>query len=122
MPVIEFTQVMWPSDSLPELLTSPAYVRALAVAREILGDDLAFDFDMLIDKAPGTATPTPCPAPTGSRCDRTARAGRAGALSSATETSWKGCRCRSRPARARSTAAGRCTTAGATPPPATAAR
>ena len=50
---------MWPSDSLPELRTSPAYARALAVAREILGDDLVFDFDMLIDKAPGTATPTP---------------------------------------------------------------
>jgi len=43
--------------------SSPAYDRALAVAREILGGDLAFDFDMLIDKArarprrrPGTRT------------------------------------------------------------------
>lgn len=57
--VENITQVMWPSDSVPELLSSPAYARALEVAREILGDDLAFDFDMLIDKAPGTATPTP---------------------------------------------------------------
>jgi ectoine hydroxylase-related dioxygenase (phytanoyl-CoA dioxygenase family) len=57
--VENITQVMWPSDSLPALLASPADERAPAVAREILGDDLAFDFDMLIDKAPGTATPTP---------------------------------------------------------------
>jgi hypothetical protein len=57
--VENITQVLWPSDSLPELRTSPAYVRALAVAREVLGDDVSFDFDMLIDKAPGTATPTP---------------------------------------------------------------
>ena len=57
--VENITQVMWPSDSAPELRSSPAYDRALAVAREILGGDLAFDFDMLIDKAPGTATPTP---------------------------------------------------------------
>ena len=57
--VENITQVMWPSESVPELRASPAYQRALAVAREILGDDLAFDFDMLIDKAPGTATPTP---------------------------------------------------------------
>jgi hypothetical protein len=57
--VENITQILWPSDSLPELRTSPAYERALAIARELLGDDLAFDFDMLIDKAPGTATPTP---------------------------------------------------------------
>jgi hypothetical protein len=31
------TQIMWPSDSAPELRTSPAYERALAVARELLG-------------------------------------------------------------------------------------
>ena len=43
----------------PGLRTSVAYERALAIAREILGADLAFDFDMLIDKAPHTATPTP---------------------------------------------------------------
>ena len=57
--VENITQILWPSASMPELLASPAYERALAVAREILGDDAAFDFDMLIDKAPGTLTPTP---------------------------------------------------------------
>lgn len=53
------TQILWPSESMPPLLESVAYQRALAVAREILGDDAVFDFDMLIDKAPGTKTPTP---------------------------------------------------------------
>jgi phytanoyl-CoA hydroxylase len=57
--VENITQIMWPSDSAPELLGSSAYVRALAVARELLGTDMAFDFDMLIDKAPRTRTPTP---------------------------------------------------------------
>ena len=42
-----------------ELLASPAYERALEIVRQLLGDDMAFDFDMLIDKAPGTETPTP---------------------------------------------------------------
>jgi hypothetical protein len=57
--VENITQILWPSDSLPELRTGPAYERALVIARELLGDDATFDFDMLIDKAPGTATPTP---------------------------------------------------------------
>ena len=57
--VENITQVMWPSDSAPGLRASAAYERALAVARELLGDDVAFDFDMLIDKAPFTRTPTP---------------------------------------------------------------
>ena len=156
--VENITQVMWPSVSLPALRTSPAYERALAVAREILGDDLAFDFDMLIDKAPGTATPTPwhqdfaywidLPDRRAASCwialdDATldngcmwfvrrvspapdapapARRERAAGPSSATGASRKACRCPSPPARARSTTAGRCTTAGATRPPATAGR
>jgi phytanoyl-CoA hydroxylase len=57
--VENIVQILWPSESLPELLSSPAYVRALGVARELLGEDAAFDFDMLIDKAPRTLTPTP---------------------------------------------------------------
>jgi phytanoyl-CoA hydroxylase len=57
--VENITQILWPSESLPALRTSPAYERALEIARELLGADLAFDFDMLIDKAPGTRTPTP---------------------------------------------------------------
>jgi ectoine hydroxylase-related dioxygenase (phytanoyl-CoA dioxygenase family) len=50
---------MWPSELVPDLRASAAYQRALGVARQLLGDDLEFDFDMLIDKAPGTQTPTP---------------------------------------------------------------
>jgi phytanoyl-CoA hydroxylase len=57
--VENITQVMWPSELVPELRTSPAYERALQIAQQLLGDDMAFDFDMLIDKAPGTETPTP---------------------------------------------------------------
>ncbi len=57
--VENITQVMWPSESIPDLLNSSAYQRGLGTARQLLGDDMAFDFDMLIDKAPGTDTPTP---------------------------------------------------------------
>lgn len=53
------TQIMWPSELAPELAGSPAYAKALDIAGAVLGDDLAFDFDMLIDKAPRTGTPTP---------------------------------------------------------------
>jgi len=38
--VENITQILWPSDSLPQLLSSPAYERALAGARELLGDVL----------------------------------------------------------------------------------
>lgn len=57
--VENITQILWPSELVAGLRTSDAYERALAIAREILGPDLVFDFDMLIDKAPHTATPTP---------------------------------------------------------------
>lgn len=53
------TQIMWPSDFVPGLLEGVYHQRALSVARLLLGDDMAFDFDMLIDKAPYTNTPTP---------------------------------------------------------------
>ena len=53
------TQIMWPSEFVPVLHDTPAYRNALRHARELLGEDLAFDFDMLIDKAPHSATPTP---------------------------------------------------------------
>ena len=53
------TQIMWPSEFVPVLHDTPAYQNALCAARELLGDDLAFDFDMLIDKAPNSDTPTP---------------------------------------------------------------
>ncbi len=58
-PVERITQIMRPSSVEPALLLSPAYDRALDLARELLGDDLALDFDMLINKAPYTDTPTP---------------------------------------------------------------
>ena len=53
------TQIMWPSDFMPELLEMSYHKRVLSIARELLGDDIDFDFDMLINKAPGTNTPTP---------------------------------------------------------------
>ncbi|MHB0958309.1 MAG: phytanoyl-CoA dioxygenase family protein [Pirellulaceae bacterium] len=53
------TQIMWPSELIPGLCASPAYERALRMARRLQGEDMAFDFDMLIDKAPSTNTPTP---------------------------------------------------------------
>lgn len=53
------TQIMWPSEFVPVLHDTPAYRRALEFVRGLLGEDMAFDFDMLIDKAPGSGTPTP---------------------------------------------------------------
>ena len=53
------TQIMWPSEFVPVLHDTPAYRNALRVVREMLGADMAFDFDMLIDKAPQSGTPTP---------------------------------------------------------------
>ncbi len=57
--VENITQIMCPSELVTELRSSAAYTRALEVAREILGHDMAFDFDMFINKAPQTNTPTP---------------------------------------------------------------
>ncbi|WP_406500020.1 phytanoyl-CoA dioxygenase family protein [Streptomyces sp. NBC_00846] len=48
---------MWPSALHPELGDMPLHQWALKVARELVGDDM--DFDMLIDKAPQSGTPTP---------------------------------------------------------------
>ena len=53
------TQIMWPSHLIPVLLDAPAHRRCLALARQWMGDDMAMDFDMLIDKAPGTEAATP---------------------------------------------------------------
>ena len=59
-PEIErITQIMVPSRLLPGLLDKTLHKRSLAYARQLLGDDLALDFDMLIDKAPFTNAPTP---------------------------------------------------------------
>ncbi len=53
------TQIMWPSDFVPDLLAMPYHLRTLSIAKEILGEDMEMDFDMLINKAPGTDTATP---------------------------------------------------------------
>lgn len=53
------TQIMWPSDFVPALHSMAYHQRALAVARQLLGADIGMDFDMLINKAPHTNTPTP---------------------------------------------------------------
>jgi ectoine hydroxylase-related dioxygenase (phytanoyl-CoA dioxygenase family) len=53
------TQVMRPSWVEEALATMPIYTTALRCAQDLLGEDMAFDFDMLINKAPHTNTPTP---------------------------------------------------------------
>ncbi len=53
------TQIMWPSEFVPVLHDTAAYQNALRVVQKLLGEDMAFDFDMLIDKAPHSGTPTP---------------------------------------------------------------
>lgn len=57
--VENITQIMWPSEFIPDLLRMPYHQRALAISRELMGEDADMDFDMLINKAPGTNTPTP---------------------------------------------------------------
>lgn len=57
--VEKITQIMRPSTIEPRLLKSVAYKNALHWAKELLGDDMELDFDMLINKAPFTDTPTP---------------------------------------------------------------
>ena len=58
--VENITQIMWPSDVVPALRDHAVRARCLALARALHADDtFQFDFDMLIAKAPGSATPTP---------------------------------------------------------------
>ncbi|MFC4874144.1 phytanoyl-CoA dioxygenase family protein [Negadavirga shengliensis] len=57
--VENITQIMWPSKFLPELLEMVYHQRVLAVSKALMGDDMEMDFDMLINKAPGTNTITP---------------------------------------------------------------
>ncbi|GGZ13078.1 SnoK [Echinicola pacifica] len=57
--VERITQIMRPSIIEPKLLAHPAYSRALEWAQELLGKDIALDFDMFINKAPHTNTATP---------------------------------------------------------------
>jgi ectoine hydroxylase-related dioxygenase (phytanoyl-CoA dioxygenase family) len=53
------TQIMWPSVYITWLRKSKAFLSARNLAREMLGQDLTFDFDMIFFKAPQTHTPTP---------------------------------------------------------------
>ncbi|XOV91593.1 MAG: phytanoyl-CoA dioxygenase family protein [Bacteroidota bacterium] len=53
------TQIMVPSRVLPDLLEKPLHQKTLAIAQKLMGKDMALDFDMLIDKAPFSNTPTP---------------------------------------------------------------
>ena len=57
--VEKITQIMLPGRLEPALRKSLAYERAAPWAQELLGADMELDFDMLIDKAPFTDTPTP---------------------------------------------------------------
>jgi ectoine hydroxylase-related dioxygenase (phytanoyl-CoA dioxygenase family) len=55
----KITQIMRPSYFYKPLASFPIYQKALHLVQSLLGEDMAFDFDMLIDKAPHTHTPTP---------------------------------------------------------------
>ena len=55
----KITQIMVPSKLVPELLEKPLHQKSLTVAKQLLGDDIELDFDMLINKAPHTNTSTP---------------------------------------------------------------
>ncbi|MEO6949376.1 MAG: phytanoyl-CoA dioxygenase family protein [Ginsengibacter sp.] len=57
--VENITQIMWPSDFVPELPDMEYHQRILSLAKSLLGEDIGMDFDMLINKAPHTNTPTP---------------------------------------------------------------
>lgn len=57
--VEKITQIMRPSLVLPELQSTRTYARVLELAKSWMGDDMEIDFDMMIDKAPGTAAETP---------------------------------------------------------------
>ena len=52
-------QVMLPSDFVPGLRDGPYFTRTLAAARQLLGEDMALDMEMLMDKPPHSATETP---------------------------------------------------------------
>ena len=55
----KITQIMRPSYFHPPLSTFKVYTKALQMVQNLLGEDMALDFDMLIDKSPNTNTPTP---------------------------------------------------------------
>ena len=52
-------QIMWPQDRVCGLGGGPFHERSALLAKLLLGEDLSFDFDMLIWKDPFTKTETP---------------------------------------------------------------
>ena len=48
-PTERITQIMVPSRVLPELLKLSLHENTLSIARQLLGDDMTLDFDMLIE-------------------------------------------------------------------------
>jgi ectoine hydroxylase-related dioxygenase (phytanoyl-CoA dioxygenase family) len=57
--VEKITQIMRPSLFYPELAAFEVYVKALQLAKSLLGTDMALDFDMFINKYPHTCALTP---------------------------------------------------------------
>jgi hypothetical protein len=57
--VENITQIMRPSLLDPNLQKSFTYQLATETVKDLLGDDMELDFDMLINKAPNTNTETP---------------------------------------------------------------
>ncbi|MFH6603125.1 phytanoyl-CoA dioxygenase family protein [Maribacter algicola] len=55
----KITQIMVPSKLVPDLVHKPLHQKTLAMAKELMGNDIELDFDMLINKAPYTDTITP---------------------------------------------------------------
>jgi len=55
----KITQIMCPSIIFEGLKKTKTYKQALKQAKNLLGEDMALDFDMLINKPPFTDTPTP---------------------------------------------------------------
>lgn len=53
------TQIMRPSSISVKLAEHSIYTKGLQWAKNLLGDDMELDFDMLINKAPYTDTETP---------------------------------------------------------------
>ena len=53
------TQIMLPSKIYPDILQHSMHQKGLAIAQELLGEDMILDFDMLINKAPHTNQSTP---------------------------------------------------------------
>jgi phytanoyl-CoA hydroxylase len=59
VPKERITQIMLPSRLMPSLLEKALHIETKQIAKQLLGEDMELDFDMLIDKAPHSVTPTP---------------------------------------------------------------